>query len=282
MNKMNNYIKSKSTLLFLIAALVASFVVVSMPKPVVAAIATAGCYKIDNGKPIKLSSCPTSNVTYDNSKGANISKPDPTKCYVYSANLYDGSKDYGEPYTEQPCDKLVACPSGQELRYNTNASNAPICVATTAPTSDTYNAPASNNGLKTVNPLGNFKANPDAGKLLEAKNTKTCGSGTDNEVKVAFDFGCAGPEYCDGKSPDCVLNPIVDVAFAIFRFLSAGVGLIVIGSIIVAGLQYSASRGNPQATQAAIKRITSSIVALLIYIFIFAFANYLVPGGMFL
>lgn len=109
---------------------------------------------------------------------------------------------------------------------------------------------------------------------------RECGAG-EKVVKVSFNFGCRGPQYCEGKL-DCNLNPITDIMFAIFRFLSAGVGLIVIGSIIVAGIQYSASRGNPQATEASIKRITNAIIGLLIYIFMFAILNSLVPGGMFL
>ncbi len=106
------------------------------------------------------------------------------------------------------------------------------------------------------------------------KGNATADSDNVNEVHVAFSFGCLGDDY------DKPLNPIIDIAFAIFRFLSAGVGLIVIGSIIVAGIQYSASRGNPQATEASIKRISNSVIALLLYIFIFSIANFLIPGGM--
>ncbi len=103
-----------------------------------------------------------------------------------------------------------------------------------------------------------------------------CGKGA-KQVEVGFNIGCRGDEY-----PRDQLNPIVDMAFALFRVLAAGVGLVVTGSIIVAGIQYSASRGNPQATQAAIARVTNSIVALLLYVFMFTIANFLVPGGMFI
>ncbi len=104
-----------------------------------------------------------------------------------------------------------------------------------------------------------------------------CGSGVQGGkvVTTSFNFGCRGKSY---TKP---LNPIIDMAFALFRFLSTGVGLVIIGSIIVAGIQYSTSRGNPQATEAAIKRVTNSVIALLIFIFMFAILNFIVPGGMF-
>jgi|GEM_PF-3141563 len=107
-----------------------------------------------------------------------------------------------------------------------------------------------------------------------------CGKGQGNDVKTEFDFGCIGGDAT--KFSGATLNPILDIAFAIFRFLSAGVGLIVIGSIVVAGIQYTTSRGDPQQTAAAIKRISNSLIGLLLYVFMFAIANFLVPGGMFL
>ncbi len=97
-----------------------------------------------------------------------------------------------------------------------------------------------------------------------------CGSGS-TAVQTSIDFGC------NGSSP----NGIVDLLFAIIRFLSAGVGLVVIASIIVGGIQYIVSRGDPNATGAAIKRLTSSVIALIIFIFAYAILNYVIPGGFF-
>jgi len=94
----------------------------------------------------------------------------------------------------------------------------------------------------------------------------TCGSG-DTETTTAIDIGC------EGKG-----NAIADMLFAIIRILSDGVGLVVIASIVFAGIQYSASQGNPQETAKAVNRIRSSVFALLIFIFGYAILNYLIPG----
>lgn len=102
-----------------------------------------------------------------------------------------------------------------------------------------------------------------------------CGKG-DKQVQISFDIGCLGNAYQGDE-----YNPVLDMLFALLRFVSAGVGLVVIGSIIYAGIQYSASRGNPQTTEAAIKRVANSVIALLLYIFAFALLNFLVPGGLF-
>lgn len=149
----------------------------------------------------------------------------------------------------------ITCPDGHTLPD----SQADQCG--TATTSDTTTDTSSE-----ITPINTGPKSATKGQ---------CGSG-DGAVMTSFDFGCKGATYPGD------LNPIIDMAFAIFRFLSAGVGLVVIGSIIVAGIQYSTSRGNPQATQAAIKRITNALIGLMIYIFMFSIANFLVPGGMFL
>jgi hypothetical protein len=95
-----------------------------------------------------------------------------------------------------------------------------------------------------------------------------CGKGED-AVLIKFNFGCNGAHD----------NPIYDLAFTLIRFLSVGVGLVVAASIIMAGIKYSTSEGNPEATMQAKKRIQNSLIALLVYIFAFAIVNYLVPGG---
>ena len=97
----------------------------------------------------------------------------------------------------------------------------------------------------------------------------TCGDGVNGKAVVtSIDIGCAGKG-----------NPIADMTFGIIRFLSAGVGLVIVGSVIVAGIQYSASNGDPQAASKAKARISSTLIALLIFIFSYTLLNYLTPGG---
>jgi hypothetical protein len=103
-----------------------------------------------------------------------------------------------------------------------------------------------------------------------------CGSG-ENQVAIKFNIGCVGDEY-EGDSD---INPIVDMFLALIRFLSFGVGVLVVASIIYAGILYSSSQGSPEQTAQAKERIQNSVIALVFYIFIFAIIQWLVPGGVF-
>ncbi|HET7827353.1 MAG TPA: hypothetical protein VFK97_00600 [Candidatus Saccharimonadales bacterium] len=72
---------------------------------------------------------------------------------------------------------------------------------------------------------------------------------------------------------------IVDLNY-IIDFLSAGVGLVVVGSLILGGIQYTMAGGNPDAVGKAKHRITNALLALVVFIFIFAFLQWIIPGGL--
>jgi len=110
-----------------------------------------------------------------------------------------------------------------------------------------------------------------------------CGS-VGGYVQTSIDFGCKG----DGCSSSvgtgyCAKyhDGITDLLFAIIRFLSDGVGIVVVLSVIIGGIQYITSRGDPNATQSAIKRLTSALTALLVFIFAYAILNYVIPNEFF-
>ena len=67
------------------------------------------------------------------------------------------------------------------------------------------------------------------------------------------------------------LNDIVNI-------LSGIVGVIVVGVIIAGGIQYSMA-GKPEAAAAARKRIINGLIALFAFIFIWAFLQWIIPGG---
>jgi hypothetical protein len=76
-------------------------------------------------------------------------------------------------------------------------------------------------------------------------------------------------------------NPIVKDIQTIVDFLSAGVGIVVVAMIILGGIQYSLAGDNAQAVSAAKKRIVNALIALITFMFMFAFVQWLIPGGIF-
>lgn len=85
----------------------------------------------------------------------------------------------------------------------------------------------------------------------------------------------------NGETPEeCFKsNPLIANLNNIISFVSVGIGLIVVIMVVVGGIQYVAAGNNPQAVSAAKKRITNAILALVAFMLLFAFLQWLIPGG---
>ena len=82
---------------------------------------------------------------------------------------------------------------------------------------------------------------------------------------------CKGTTSCDLVKK--YVDPLINV-------LAAAVGVVVTISIVVGGIQYASSAGDPGKAQAARKRIMNAIIALIGFFLFYAVLQWLVPGGL--
>lgn len=108
------------------------------------------------------------------------------------------------------------------------------------------------------------KCNPDKGGTTQL-------TGVNQPVQRE---SCNSPESCARNIR------IIKYLNAGINFLSALVAVVVVIVIIIGGIQYSAAGGNPQATAAAKHRIINAVLALVAYLFLFVFLQWLTPGGL--
>jgi hypothetical protein len=83
----------------------------------------------------------------------------------------------------------------------------------------------------------------------------------------------------EGVALDRTNCGIVGYVVYFTRILSGIVGLVIVIMITVGGIQYAAAGPDPSAVVAARKRIINAVIALVLYIFMFSFLQWLVPGG---
>lgn len=123
---------------------------------------------------------------------------------------------------------------------------------------------------------------PLPGTVCPGGSTNSGGQNVPTEGPKLVKNDCNGPNVRAGLPKD---DPnhcgILDYLLIFINALSAIVGVVVVISIIAGGIQYSAAGDNPQAAMAAQKRIGNAVLALILYIFAFAFLQWLVPGGLF-
>jgi hypothetical protein len=85
------------------------------------------------------------------------------------------------------------------------------------------------------------------------------------------------PSSCNASSCnllDTYIQPTIDL-------LSGMVGIVVVISLILGGIEYSSSEGDPQKSAKAKRRIANTLFALIAYFFLFAFLQFLIPNGLF-
>jgi len=102
-------------------------------------------------------------------------------------------------------------------------------------------------------------------------------------LKSEFKPETSGPSLVDQDAANCLDNTncnfIDKFINPTIKFLSAGVGVVVTIMIIIGGIQYSSAGSDPQKIASAKRKIMNALLALLLYIMLFAILNWLIPGG---
>lgn len=98
-------------------------------------------------------------------------------------------------------------------------------------------------------------------------------NGKEVETSILSGSDCAGTG-ADGSS-------VTSLLLYILNFLAVGVGIAVVAGIAWGGFLYTQAGGDSSKTKQAISTIINSVIGLVLFIFMYALANFLVPGGIF-
>ena len=87
----------------------------------------------------------------------------------------------------------------------------------------------------------------------------------------AINGDCSSLNQCD---------LIVKYIQPFINLMAAFVGVAIVISVVVGGIQYGSSAGDPQKASAAKARIRNAIIALVAFVLLYAGLNFLIPGGL--
>ena len=94
--------------------------------------------------------------------------------------------------------------------------------------------------------------------------------------RVAMAAACtSGYDCLSSGKPGEVMNLLNVGLNVLAAFVAAGATIM----LIVGGIQYITSNGNPQAVTKAKQRVVDVIIGLFAFIFLYAFLQWLIPGG---
>lgn len=84
------------------------------------------------------------------------------------------------------------------------------------------------------------------------------------------------PSGAQNNASACLFEKYINPAI---QLLAVCVGLIVVIAIIVGAVEYITSSGDPQKAANGKKRIMSALVGLIAFLLIYAFLQFIIPGG---
>jgi hypothetical protein len=107
---------------------------------------------------------------------------------------------------------------------------------------------------------------------------------TDDSSPSSNCVACNGSDGCADsaiKCGDSGCNLIEKYINPSIQFFSVAFGLICVMSILIGAVNFVTSEGDPQKASKAKTRIARTIFAIFMYLFLYAFLEFIVPGGLF-
>lgn len=154
--------------------------------------------------------------------------------------------------------KSIACSSGSASLRKQNVQPNPI--------------PAAKN--PSISKYRIEKGKTAGGKDISGGATSGCGK----EGEKCKDPALDPDAECDIDNGCDIIAKYVNPAINLLSFIF---GLIAVISLVMGGIQYAASTGDPQKVTAAKDRIRNTIIAVAAYFFLYGFLQFLIPGGIF-
>lgn len=88
------------------------------------------------------------------------------------------------------------------------------------------------------------------------------------------------PQVCSSSATNvCNTDIVKKYLTPVIQFLGAGVGIVIVIAVVIGGIQYTTSAGDPNKAAAGKKRLIDALIALVAFGFMYALLSFLVPGG---
>lgn len=92
---------------------------------------------------------------------------------------------------------------------------------------------------------------------------------------------CGGAETsiisCEGTGS----TAIIDIIKQVIKILTAGIGIAAFGAVVYGAFLYTTSEGSPDKVKKAREVWMNTVIGLLMFAFMVAITNFIIPGGVF-
>ena len=144
---------------------------------------------------------------------------------------------------------------------------------------------ASSTGSNTSSSGNNTTAPQCSGSTTFVPDQPGQGTNTNPSVGPTNSGRCIGAPVGQASDKAATCNncaaQVYQYVNAFVDLLSAVAALVATISIVIGGIQYTSSSDDPQKVSKAKKRITDAITAIIAFLLLWAFLQWLIPGGYF-
>ena len=105
--------------------------------------------------------------------------------------------------------------------------------------------------------------------------TTPCNNGCGVDTAI---ISCKNVDVTKGGTTN---NGVWSLLLTGLNILTGGVGIAAVGGIVYGSILYTSAGGNADQTKKAIEFIRNVIIGLIAYGLMFAFLNFIIPGGLF-
>ena len=111
-------------------------------------------------------------------------------------------------------------------------------------------------------------SNPEASKAYEGKYLHAYGyCDLDGTVRPNTDISSTG---------------LWGVLLLVINILTGAVGIAAVGGVVYGSILYASSGGNAEQTKKGMETIRNTIIGMVLYALMYAFLNFIIPGGLFI
>ncbi len=101
-------------------------------------------------------------------------------------------------------------------------------------------------------------------------------------AQPALAGNCGGAETsiidCGGATGE---DAVIGLIKIVIQIMTGGIGILAVGAVIVGGLIYASSNGSPEKLKKAHDIWQNTVIGLILFAFLVAITNFLIPGGVF-
>jgi hypothetical protein len=89
------------------------------------------------------------------------------------------------------------------------------------------------------------------------------------------------PSGTDSKSTDTTKSPIWQLLIIVIKILTGGIGVLAVAGIVYGSILYTTAGGSAEQVKKAIEVFRNVVIGIVAYALMFAFMNFIIPGGIF-